>query len=91
MVSMENLHRTIKTLYQNNVSSVKINNSNTEWFEISSCVRQGDTLLPSIFSLSMNKLAELNNFNIGIDNNGNTVCTLFYACYIVLVAENEYA
>ena len=33
-------YRTIKTLYRNKVSCVKINNCNTEWFEISSGVRQ---------------------------------------------------
>ena len=84
------LYRTIKTSYRNNVSCVKINNCNTEWFEISSGVRQGDTLSPCLFSLFINELAvELKNLNIGIDINGKTVCTLFYADDIVLFAENE--
>ena len=75
-------YRTIKTLYRNNVSCVKINNCNTEWFEISSGVRQGDTLSPSLFSLFINELAvELKNLNIGIDINGKTVCTLLYALW----------
>ena len=83
-------YKTIKILYRNNVSCVKINNCNTEWFEISSGVRQGDTLSPSLFSLFINDLAvELKNLNIGIDINGKTVCTLFYADDIVLLAENE--
>ena len=83
-------YRTSKTLYRNNVSCVKINNCNTAWFEISSGVRQGDTLSPSLFSLFINELAvELKNLNIGIDINGKTVCTLFYADDIVLFAENE--
>ena len=83
-------YRTIKTLYRNNVSCVKINNCNTDWFEISSGVRQGETLSPSVFSLFINELAvELKNLNIGIDINGKTVCTLFYADDIVLFAEND--
>ena len=76
-------YRTIKTVYRNNVSCVKINNCNTEWFEISSGVRRGDTLSPSLFLLFIKEL------NIGIDINGKTVCTLFYADDIVLFAENE--
>ena len=64
------LYRTIKTLYRNNVSCVKINNCNTEWFEISSGVRQGDTLSPSQFLLFINELTvELKNLNIGINKN----------------------
>ena len=83
-------YRTIKTLYRNDVSCVKINNCNTDWFEISSGVRQGDTLSPSLLSLFINELAvKLKNLNIGIDINGKTVCTLFYADNIVLFAENE--
>ena len=83
-------HRTIKTLLRNNVSCVQIINCNTEWFEISSGVRQGDNLSPNLFSLSINELAvELKNLNIGIDINGKTVCTLFYADDIVLFTENE--
>ena len=67
-----------------------MNNCNTEWFAISSGVRQGDTLSPSLFSLFINELAvELKNLNIGIDINRKTVCTLFYADDIVLFAENE--
>ena len=81
-------YRTIKTLYRNNVSCVKINDCNTDLFKISSGVRQGDTLLPSLFSLFMNDV-ELKNLNIGIGINGKTVCTLFYADDIVLFAENE--
>ena len=86
----EKLYRTNKTLYQYSVSCVKIINCNTEWFEISSGVRQGDTLSPSLFSLFLNELAvELENMNNGVDINGNTVCTLFYADDIVLFADNE--
>ena len=84
------IYRTVKTLYRNNVSCVKINNCNTNWFEISSGVRQGDTLSPSLVSLFINELVvELKNLNIGIDINGKTVCTLFYADDIELFAECE--
>ena len=63
-------YRTTKTLYRNNVACVQINN-NTEWFEILSGVRQGDTLSPSLFSLFINEelAVELQNLNIGIDIN----------------------
>ena len=44
-------------------------------------------MTPSLFSLLINELAvEFKNLNIGIDINGKTVCTLFYADNTVLFA-----
>ncbi|GFR96331.1 retrovirus-related Pol polyprotein from type-1 retrotransposable element R2 [Elysia marginata] len=41
----------IKNLYQNHVEAVRMENGNTEWFQVKGGVRQGCILSPALFSL----------------------------------------
>jgi hypothetical protein len=44
-------YNTLKCLLFNSVTKVRINNNYTDWFDVSSGVRQGDTLSPTLFSM----------------------------------------
>ena len=79
------IYNSIKRLYQNTTSCIKLNSINTEWFNVKSGVRQGDSLSPTLFNVYVNDLInELNSLNIGIDINGRKICCLLYADDIVI-------
>ncbi len=62
-----NIYKCIKAIYDNPLSCVKINDNVTEWFETASGVRQGDSLLPTLFSLFINDLIkEVKDLNLGV-------------------------
>ena len=48
----------MKLLYANPKACVKVNNFVTEWFDITSGVRQGDPLSPTLFCILINELIE---------------------------------
>ena len=56
---------------------MKLNQHRTDWFDITSGVKQGDNLSPTIFAMYLNDLAfELNALNCGIDIDGHIVSIL---------------
>ena len=58
-------------MYVDNIARVKVNNIFTDWFNVSSGVRQGDNLSPVLFNLYINELAkELKKLNYGVDIGG---------------------
>ena len=70
----------IDQLYRKTVSCVKLNQFKTNWFEVNSGVRQGDSLPPTLFTIYINDLVnDLNFMNLGVDINGRRVCCLLYA------------
>ena len=80
------LYNSIKNMYDDNKSSILLNDLSTDWFIVTSGVRQGDTLSPILFSLFINELAVgVKNLNLGIDIGG----ILLYADDIVLMSESE--
>ena len=84
------IYKAIKSLYNNTFSCVRVNNWMTGWFSVSSGVKQGDNLSPTLFSIYINDLAvTLKELNLGIDINGQKLCILLYADDLVLIAENE--
>ena len=84
------MYRSIKALYQNTLSCVKLNNMFSGWFLTNSGVRQGDSLSPTLFALFINGLAEeIKRLNKGIMIDGKNVSILLYADDIVLLSENE--
>jgi hypothetical protein len=84
------LYQGIKAMYDNTLSSVRINDKYTDWFDTESGVRQGDTLSPTLFVLFINNLVdEIKSLNIGIDIGNTKICILLYADDIVLITETE--
>ena len=84
------IYNAIKSLYDQPTARVKINERYTETFHITSGVKQGDNLSPTLFAMYLNDLAvEVKSLNCGIDINGRQVTILLYADYIVLLAPNE--
>ena len=77
-------------MYDDNKSSIFLNNVFADWFNVTSGVRQGDTLSPILFSLFINELAVgVKNLNLGIDIGGKKLSILLYANDIVLMSESE--
>ena len=84
------MYDTIKAMYTNLYSCVRLNQMYTQWFDVTLGVRQGDTLSPTLFSLYINDLAAgIKSLNCGIDCGQTYVSTLLYADDIVLVAPSE--
>ena len=80
-------YHAIKSLYANTRSSVQVNDKYTDWFEVKSGVRQGDSLSPTLFSLFINDLAqEVKDLDAGIMIGGLCLSILLYADDIVLLA-----
>ena len=82
----------IRSLYSNHMSSLLINNQQTEWFHNVTGVKQGDNISTTLFALYLNDLAEeiLNSGKgVNLDENGLSVSILMYADDIALVSDNE--
>lgn len=85
-----NLYRSIKSMYSDTLSAVRINGMCTDWFQCNSGVRQGDVLSTTLFSIYINDLAkEIKDLNLGIPVFEQKVSILLYADDIALIAENE--
>ena len=77
-------------MYDDNKSNILLNNLSTDWFNVTSGVRQGDTLSPILFLLFINELAVgVKNLNLGIDIGGKKLSILLYADDIVFMCESE--
>ena len=84
------IYDAIKCLLMNSVAKVRINQMYTDWFSISSGVRQGDTLSPTLFSMYINDLAQgINNLACGIDIDNFQTGILLYADDVVIIAPDE--
>ena len=51
------LYNSIKNMYDDNKSSILLNNLSTDWFNVTSGVKKGDILYPILCSLFINELA----------------------------------
>jgi hypothetical protein len=81
--------RVVKGMYGVVQSAVLVGDEQTEWFDLSTGVRQGCVLSPILFSLFINGLArEINEKGKGVDIGGRRVRLLMYADDIVLLAES---
>ena len=84
-----NVYNSIKAIYNNPVSCVRLGGTLSDWFPISSGVRQGDSLSPVLFATFINDLSsEINALDAGIDVNGDKLSLLMYADDIVLISSN---
>ena len=67
-----------------------LNSELSDWFHVSSGVRQGDSLSPVLFASFINDLAnEINNVGVGAYIGGEQLSLLMYADDIVLISTNE--
>ena len=85
------MFKAVKSLYNSVSSCDRINGSKTDWFDVTTCLRQGCCLSPLLFNCFVNDFAsKVKALNIGIDiGGGNKACIMLYADDIVLLAENE--
>ena len=68
----------------------EINGMLTDWFPVSSGVRQGDSSSPTIFAFFINDLiCGLIDLNKGVAFGENKLCCLAYADDVLLLAESE--
>ena len=82
-----NFYYAIKSLYANAKSCVRVNDKVTTWFDVTSGVRQGDSLSPTLFSVFLNDLAqEIKDTDSGVMISGLVLSILLYADDIVLLA-----
>ena len=81
------LWRVIKNMYSVVQSAVLVGEEQTEWFDLSTGVRQGCVMSPILFSLFINGLAkEINERAVGVEVGKRRVRLLLYAD--VLLAES---
>lgn len=82
------LYFVIKSLYKLTKSCVALSNELSEWFITELGIRQGDNLLPTLFSIFINSLAtEIKELNLGTSLGDFKVSILLYADDIVILAE----
>ena len=69
---------------------MRVNGLDTDWFQVTTGLKQGCLLSPLLFNLFINSLVEnIKNLNIGIDIGEEKVSLLLYADDLVLLSENE--
>ena len=85
------LMSSLKSLYSNVSSCVRVNNVYSEWFNVPAGLRQGCSLSPTLFNFYINDFVttiKALDKGLVIDGQGK-VSILLYADDIVLLAENE--
>jgi len=82
------LWRVVQSMYRVVQSAVLVGEEQTEWFDLSTGVRQGCVMSPILFSLFVNGLArEINKKAVGIAVGDRRVRLLMYADDIALLAD----
>ncbi len=77
-------------MYNNPIACVKVNNIATDWFNINSGVRQGNSLSPTLFGQYINDLiTDVKALNLGINVDNIIISILAFADDIVILAKNE--
>ncbi len=85
-----NIYYCIKALYSHPIACVKVNNYETNWFDITSGVHQEDSLSPTLFGLFLNDLLrEVKDLKLGMKIADEIISILAFADDIVIFAESE--
>ena len=82
--------RVIKNYYRKVQSAVRLDEGNTEWFDVDVGVRQGCVISPMLFDVFVDRLArEVRALNLGVPAAGKRLSLLLYADDIVLLADSQ--
>ena len=82
----------LKCIYRENTNCVRVNESFTKAFRISTGLWQGCVLTPILFNLFVNDLpASIVATNEGVQFGDNTISSLLYADDLVMIADSEQA
>lgn len=83
-------YNSIKAMFLDTTSCVKLNGMLSSWFPVTSGVRHGDSFSPTIFAFFINDLAEgLKNLHKGVKLDNLEISCLLYADDIMLMSESE--
>ena len=83
-------YNSVKSILSDTSACVKLNGRLTDWFPVSSGVRQGDSSSPTISAFFINDLISgLNNLTMDVTFGENKLCCLTYADDVLLLAESE--
>ena len=84
------IFKAIKSLYKDTVSTVKMNDNITEYFDVLHGVKQDDNLSHTLFNLFINNLdSQIKGLHCGIKIGIEQVSILLYADDIVLLSDSE--
>ena len=84
------VYNSIKSLYTNTASCVRLNGSCSPWFNVGDGVCQGDPLSATLFSLFIKELIlEIKQTGIGVSIGNEKISLLAYPDDIVLLAETK--
>ncbi len=71
-------------MYSHPIACVKVNDNITQWFDISSGVRQGDSLSTTLFGLFINDLiSDVKALNLSVNIN-DIIIFLYYHLQMIL-------
>ena len=83
--------RALKSLYRSVQCSVRVNGIDSEWFNVTTGLRQGCILSPLLFNLLSNDIIqEIYSIKCGVTYNGtDELSILMYADDIMLISDSE--
>lgn len=85
-----NIIRIIRNLNANNTTKVRVNNSLTKELPITTGIRQGDSLSPTLFNLIMDKITDnTKRFGTGYRMGNKEIKIICYADDVALISEDE--
>ena len=83
--------KTLQALYADVKCSVHVNNTLTDWFNVSMRLKQGCILSPQLFHAFLNDLTQcINELHCGVECEENSTSMLLYADDIILIASDEH-
>ena len=81
--------KTLQALYVK--CSVRVNNTLTDWFNVSMGLKQGCILSPHLFNAFPNGLTQcINELHCGVEHGDNSISMLLNADDIILIANDEH-
>ena len=83
--------KTLQALYADVKCSTRVNNTLTDWFNVSMGLKQGCILSPQLFNAFLNRLTQcINELHCGVKYGDNSIYMLLYADDIILIARDEH-